>query len=427
MLWHVKGFTMLCLVEALNYRSLRYIRQPLNRFHLLVGPNASGKSSFLDAIAFLGRLVRDGLEAAIFERTRNVYDLVWQRSGEGFQLAVEAVIPGDRQRLLPRPYDRIRYEVHIGLCHDSGEWGILAERALLKKAEAKPTSPKRVLFPVEPQPPSTLLTDGSRRKRSVLAKSAKGVDHFYVEVTEEGGKGWFPAIRLGPRKSALANLPEDTAKFPVTSWFRQLLAEGVQIIMLNSLALRNASPPGQPGRYQPDGSNLPWLISDLQKKSPEAYRRWIEHLRTALPELDDIRIVEREEDRHRYLVLRSRGGLEVPSWMVSDGTLRLLALTLLAYLPELKGIYLVEEPENGIHPRAVELVYQSLCSVYEAQVLVATHSPIMLSIADPKHVLCFKKTESGATDIVRGDEHPALHEWRGETNLGMLFAAGILG
>jgi predicted ATPase len=126
-------------------------------------------------------------------------------------------------------------------------------------------------------------------------------------------------------------------------------------------------------------------------------------------------------------MVQYRGGLEVPSWMVSDGTLRLLALTLPAYLPEFEGIYLVEEPENGIHPRAVEAVYQSLHSVYGAQMLLATHSPVILSIADASEVLCFGKTESGATDIVRGIDHPELAEWRGETNLGVLFASGVLG
>jgi hypothetical protein len=42
-------------------------------------------------------------------------------------------------------------------------------------------------------------------------------------------------------------------------------------------------------------------------------------------------------------------------------------------------------------------------------------------------VLCFAKTPEGGTDIVRGDAHPALRDWRGETNLGTLFAGGVLG
>src|SRR5947207_10953522 len=94
---------MIALIEALGFRCLRYIRQPLQRFHVLVGPNASGKTTFLDVPAFLGRLVSDGLETALSERTQNFEDLVWRRSGTSFQLAVEARIPAEKRSVLLNP------------------------------------------------------------------------------------------------------------------------------------------------------------------------------------------------------------------------------------------------------------------------------------------------------------------------------------
>jgi predicted ATPase len=178
--------------------------------------------------------------------------------------------------------------------------------------------------------------------------------------------------------------------------------------------------------FKPDGSNLPWVVAELMK-SPDRFKRWLGHLRTALPEIEDIQTIEREDDKHRYLVLCYRGGLKVPSWTASDGTLRLLALTLPAYLPDFRGVYLIEEPENGIHPGAVEAVFQSLSSVYDAQILLATHSPVILSQAHADKVLCFKKTDAGATDIVLGSEHPRLRDWKGQPNLSVLFAGGVLG
>jgi hypothetical protein len=42
-------------------------------------------------------------------------------------------------------------------------------------------------------------------------------------------------------------------------------------------------------------------------------------------------------------------------------------------------------------------------------------------------VLCFAKSDDEATDIVLGSDHPSLRDWRGETNLGTLFAAGVFG
>ena len=420
--------TMLRLIEVLNYRCLRYIRQPLGPCHVLVGPNASGKTTFLDVIAFLGTMVSEGLDAAVGERTSNFEDLLWQRSGTGFELAVEADINGQTARTFNDRFDTIRYEVSVGPHPDTNEVGILNERAILKKQVSEQAEEKS-LFPMEPVPPASILTPRARKgEQTVLSKGPEGNDNYYAEVRDEsGGKGWVPSFRLGPRRSTLGNLPEDESRFPVATWFKRYLAAGVETLLLNSLVIRKASPPGQGTRFRPDGSNLPWVIDHLRSKARDRFDAWIRHLRTALSDVADITTVERPDDKHRYLKIRYANGLEVPSWMVSDGTLRLLALTLAAYIPQFSGVYLVEEPENGIHPGAIETLFQSLSSVYGAQMLLATHSPVILSQAKLNQVLCFKKTDSGATDIVAGPNHPALKDWKGQPNLDVVFASGILG
>ena len=416
---------MIHMVEALNFRCLCHVRQVLGDFHVLVGPNASGKTTFLDVVAFLGQLVAEGVEPAITQRTSNFQDLVWRRAGDHFELAVEFDIPAERRCLLEREvFDVVRYEVSVGLDQNTSEIAILGEKVLLKQGQYKERIQQHLIFPMDPDPPETILSPGGLRSaRIVVNKSPGGGDKFY----DETGKGWDHAFRLGPRKSALGNLPDDESKFPVATWLKGVLMGGAQSLVLNSALMRRPSPPGQPRGFRPDGSSLPWVIDTLRQKHPDRFSEWILHLRTALPDLADIRTVERPEDRHRYLTICYDNKVEVPSWLVSDGTLRLLALTLPAYLPELQGIYLIEEPENGIHPRAVETMFQSLSSVYGAQILMATHSPVILSIAQAAQVLCFSRTAAGATDIVSGTEHPALQHWRGEANLGVLFAGGVLG
>ena len=420
---------MITLVEALGYRCLYDVHRPLGQLQILVGPNASGKTTFLDVIAFLGRVASAGLDAAIEERTQNFQDLLWNRSGQVFELAIEARIPEQRRANLKDGADTIRYELSIGT-EKSGETAILAERVLLKKAQPPQPRVMELPFPGDITRRKTMLTKpGTRGTRTVINKVPHGNDNFYSEVYEEKGKGWAPAFKLGPRKSALGNLPADESKFPAATWLKDLLTGGVQPIRLDSLLLRKASPPSQVRAFKPDGSNLPWVINGLQKKAEGRFRDWVLHLRTALPDIESVRTFEREDDRSRYLILCYRGGLEVPSWMASDGTLRLLALTILPYIPGFEGVYMIEEPENGIHPLAVEPVFQSLSSVRDAQILMATHSPVILGIAEPSQVLCFakSKTPEGAVDIVPGTEHPGLKEWKGQVGLGVLFASGVLG
>jgi predicted ATPase len=421
---------MITLVEALNYRCLRHIRQPLGPFHVLVGPNASGKTTFLDVIAFLGRLVSDGPDAAIEERSQNFYDLVWGREGTQFELAVETQIPKELQRSgVAAGLDTARYEVALSIDPRTQERGLSADRVLLKEKSLDVDPRSGILR--DHIVPLTLAEPEYGGQKSVKALDL--ADWAYSKMILPG---FMPGPR-GPRKSRLGNaralpgftpkLSEDDTLFPVILWLREILTAGVKQLVLNSALIGRASPPGQGLDLRTDGSNLPWVVADLRQRSPERFRQWIAHLQTAFPDLQDIKTIERPEDRHRYLVLQYSEGLEVPSWMASDGTLRMLALTLPAYLEDFKGIYLIEEPENGIHPRAIETMTQSLSSVYDAQVLLATHSPVILSTVEAEQVLCFSKTLEGATDIIRGSEHPALQSWKHETTLGTLFAAGVLG
>lgn len=420
---------MITLIEARGYRSLRYIRQPIGPFHVLIGPNASGKTTFLDVVSFLGRLVSEGLEAALRDRTENFLDLLWNRSGPGFELAIEAKLPDAvLSSLENEAIQGIRYEVAIAEApeEEASEIAILSERVFLIPSRSVDDAP-RSLFPAPVEPPDSILHKSAKGWKLVVSKNYGGNDNFTPEIQPKAKKSWIHSFKLGPRKSALGNLPPDENRFPACTWLKGLLTDGVQSFMLNSLLIRKPSPPNQRRGFRTDGSNLPWVVADLQRRDPERFADWLAHLQTALPDLIDVQTVLRPEDRHRYLVIEYQGGLKVPSWMVSDGTLRLLALTLPAYLPDFEGIYLIEEPENGIHPRAVETVFQSLSSVYDAQLLLASHSPVILGCAPTESVLCFAKNEEGATDIVSGPNHPRLQEWKGETNLGVLFAAGVLG
>jgi predicted ATPase len=425
---------MIRLIEALNYRCLRYVSQPLEDFQILIGPNASGKTTFLDVIGFLSDLLAKGLDYAIAERATDIHDLFFLRQGERFELAVELGVPKDRAtRLQPEhAFEVIRYEVSIGIDAETGEYHILDEQVILQRepSTSRGTTQLRTLFPSPPEPPETIMHSkavGSGGKRTVR-KVYAGNDNFYSEPTvPQRKKAWDTSIRLGPRKSALANMPEDESLFPLSTWLRETLISGTQKLMLNSLALRQSSRPGQGRLFKPDGSNLPWVIEGLRHQDMDRYRQWIGQLQTALPDIEDVLTVELPDTKHRFLQIVYHGGLKVPSWTASDGTLRMLALTLPAYLPHFEGIYLIEEPENGIHPMAMETVYQSLRSVYNAQILLATHSPVILGCARASEILCFKKDDHGATDIVAGPDHPALRTWQDSLNMSDLYASGVLG
>jgi predicted ATPase len=420
------------------------VAQDLGPFHILAGPNASGKSSFLDVPAMMRDILRRGVEDAVTTREIPDYSyLFWMRQGKRFELAIEAQIPKQHrcgaayQIELERDGPGIgvpsatspvcRYAIAVGE-DEKGDFGILDEWLGFVPGRSGNTSqaPPRGDLLGAPQPPTPLLAVGRAGPSHCILNSRRGVATFHNEAGGLDQKGY--VFNLGTRKAALAGLPEDEEQFPVGAWFKRLLESEVQTLMLSAEAMRRPSPPQAKRSMWADGSSFPWILDDfLSRPGNGLVEQWLEHVRMGLPGLRSVRVFHRPEDNHRCIVVSYANGLELPSWSLSDGTLRFLALTLLAYLPDFTGTYLIEEPENGIHPTAVDLVFDALAAIYDGQVLVATHSPALVGVAKPEQILCFARSDEDGVTITSGDKHPGLRHWKGEVDLGTLFASGVLG
>ena len=111
---------MFTRIQTRSFRCLKSVDQTLGSFRALVGPNASGKTTFLDVVGLLGDLVKNrgdvlktlNVRSATFEK------LVWMSEGHSFQLAVEAAIPESIHLVMAKDKQRftsIRYEVELGI------------------------------------------------------------------------------------------------------------------------------------------------------------------------------------------------------------------------------------------------------------------------------------------------------------------------
>ena len=231
---------------------------------------------------------------------------------------------------------------------------------------------------------------------------------------------------ISPKQLALSSLPADHRFFLATLWFKDFLQQQTCLYQPQGSKLRQASPPRYRTGLNPNGRGLPWQILSLKKEQPDEFEEWLELVRLALPAIQNIQAEIREDDRHAYLKVHYQNGIALPSSGLSDGTLNILALTILPYVTSLPQIITLEEPENGIHPSAIEAILQAIQAVDDSQIWLTTHSPIVLAHTRLDNMLCMRVNDDNSVNAIVGSKHPRLQAWQGGIDLGTLFAAGVL-
>ncbi len=374
---------MISGIEVQNFKGFRYLRlSGLGSFQVLAGPNGSGKSSLFEIFEFVKDLLLYEVQEAV-ERRRvaSLRDLTFDRRGG----SVVIDIAFDETLFNDRP---VRYRLEIQESIDSGA-------AIV--SEVLTASSEKIVWRVGDHPVYYARED------------QPGEDYFS-----------FPWVR-----SANSQVPPDTQRYPTANRAKTLLGAGVQSLRLDSRLMGVPCPPSlTAAELLPDGRNLARVARRLLNKG---INEWTCHLRLALEDLEDISWRKRDDDGTEYLMLRYRDGLEIPSWLASFGTLRTLALTLPAFLPsDEPRLYLFEEPENGIHPKAIEIVMSAIQSIPNAQTFVTTHSPMIVQQSGVDSLLLFSKIDKEIV-VQHGRENPVLRDWDGVPDLATVFASRVLG
>jgi predicted ATPase len=150
---------------------------------------------------------------------------------------------------------------------------------------------------------------------------------------------------------------------------------------------------------------LPY-ISDLQPHIQETFNREIELL----------------------LYETNENSSPLPGWLLSSGTLRVLALLVMFETPEKPSVLFVDEIENGLDPRTIGLLLSQVESVFadkSMQVIVTTHSPYFLDLVPLGSIIVAEKADEGSTYHIPKDE-TSLSLWKEKFSPGKLYTMGKL-
>lgn len=146
-------------------------------------------------------------------------------------------------------------------------------------------------------------------------------------------------------------------------------------------AMRRPVPPAEVQDIGAFGENIAPFLYRLQQTSSQHFAAVKRLLRTLVPSVEDIR-VDLDPQRGTLDVTVRQNGVDFSSRILSEGTLRILALCAITVNPWASPVMAFEEPENGVQPRRIELITNLLCSIalqQKRQLIVTTHSPLLVA------------------------------------------------
>lgn len=389
-------------VSAQRYGVLQSVRAEFGDHVVLVGANASGKSTLLDVFAFISDALGGGVTAAIEARATGFEKLVWFGEGDAFAFAVEFNIPAGVQS----EHSRARYELEVGRLEEGGV-GVRAEALYLCHRES---------------PPRDLIqTSTPRGWRKVLGSIQGGQIRF---GTEQSGSRKATNAQVSPDRLGLAQLPDEPARFPVTRRILNLLAGGIRRACLSPSALATPCAADAAPTLADDGAGFAAALKDLQDNDGDTFEAWVGDVREAFGNIESIGF-ETTPNGETGVTVKFLGGHEVSAGQLSSGQLRLMGLTAMARIKRPETLYVVDAPEVGLDPRAIQAIAGGLGTSSGPQMVLTSQSAAWIGATPLERVQCFVR-EAGAVRVI-----PALHleimqAWEQAPSAALLFGAGLL-
>ena len=401
---------MLTKLEAHGFKNLLDFSVSLGPFNCIAGLNGVGKSNIFDAIRFLSLLSDKSIvEAALAVRdsdSADPLDIFWTNGdyrASSLKLAVEMIVPldivDDFGRKARATSTFLRYEVELARDPEeeaSGSLGLYLARETLShinKGEAVNLLNFRL--------------SAAQFRDQVVVNKRKGAGFISTQVVDDG------VIEINlhqdggssgqPQKIPARNIPKTVVSNTNSAVWPTILAarremQSWRFLALEPTAMRRSNRIHEEGSVGADGGRLAAALYKLYRRDQNVYSRIASRLSEIVP-TSDVRV---DVDQIRQLLtveVKERSGAFLPARALSDGTLRFLALCIIQEDPDFKGLLCFEEPENGIHPAKMgamldllkELAVDTSQSVGEdnplRQILIATHSPVLVKLESPDDLI----------------------------------------
>ncbi len=396
---------MITRIEIDGFKTFENFSLDLRPFTTIVGPNASGKSNLFDAIKFVSHLAQTDIRDAMRDlRGRPVELFRVTRPGRRrprMTFAIEVLLGPGGVDAFGTSFDlraqRLRYEVEVAARRSEGN---RFEDVYIRRERCVPI-PKS-------QERSSLVGNGGavrydgRLKPFITTSTDSDGEPKAMEIRQDGARKRGRPVTLpaaeAPR-TALSTIT--TAEFPHLYALREMLSS-VQFLHVDPQASRRPTDRLAPRQMLPDASNLATVLAKLRAETrsenrPDGVLSDIgTDLSSLIPSVARLEVQDSRDASEYSFSVKLADSFSFSSRVISDGTLRLLALLTVLNDPNRGGVLCFEEPENGVHEVRVAALIELLRSTAGYfgsepapcfQVLVNTHSPAVMAVLQSEEVV----------------------------------------
>lgn len=377
-----------------GYKSLKDLKINFSEgVTVFAGPNAAGKSNIIDLIKLIAATATNPLIKA-FEAQRGdpieVFDLRERGKGRRRSFSVEMDVILSKETLAAveeeiKAYkierninweQSLRYRLSIGFNRETGK--------LTVKEEG--------LYP--------LGEDGT-----TIKKDNKGEERYYIKtegkkVTLKMEKQSHPKhFKLGMDRTVVQE-PLYVPHHPHVWAFKEEMKR-VLAYYLDPYAMRAESAIVETETIKPSGEPLAAFMNTLKRSSPQAFANIKRDLKVFVDDVTDIK-VQRVPQTDKLILIFKESGIEVSSRIISEGTLRILAILALVNAPVRPATVAFEEPENGVHTARLEVlatIFKNAAESKGIQFILTTHSPTLYRYFPLEGVHIVKK-KGGHTQVI---------------------------
>jgi predicted ATPase len=379
---YCKAREMIKRLRVKNFKALRDIEIELTPIHVLIGPNDTGKTSILDVLAALCRSVDHDLKNAFLGSWKGT-ELVWGGKSN-IPVTVEVdfddtIVKGYGINLSFREYARARATQGEFLKgqKSTATFGMMSDCTWVEYQQTNPEWS-------DPQ------SENLRRVQELLS----GVHYYRFDSL-------FLALPVAPDSKRRFRM--ESNGFGLALCLDEILSFDRDLFIKLEDRFKKIFP----------------CVKSIKLMQEEAYQAPVDDPKK-------VTMLRRADGKGLYFEMQESSQL-IPASQVSDGILLVLAYLAILHLPEPPRLLLIEEPENGIHPKRLRDILEILRNlVHEqshTQVVLTTHSPYVLDLFKPEEVTLCTKLDTGEIKTTRLSDSPAVMEQLNVFTLGEVWTS----